>query len=49
MTTANQGPSSQTLFVDGCKITIAYSEQNNPTALHAIRDTLISNISAKKG
>ena len=49
MTTANQGPSSQTLFVDGCKITIAYSEQNNPTARHAILDALICNISAKNG
>lgn len=39
---------AQVLFVDGHKITVRYSEQDNPTALRLIRDTLINSISCKK-
>ena len=38
----------QVLFVDGHKVTIRYSEQDNPAALRVIKDTLISSISCKK-
>lgn len=39
---------AQVLFVDGHKVTVKYSGQDNPAALRAIRDTLISSISCKK-
>ncbi len=38
----------QVLFVDGHKVTIRYSEQDNPAALRVIRDTLINSIPCKK-
>lgn len=38
----------QVLFVDGHKITIRYSEQDNPGSLRVIRDTLINSISCRK-
>lgn len=39
---------AQVLFVDGHKVTVRYSGQDNPVALRAIRDTLINSISRKK-
>ena len=46
---AGSGPLSQALFIDGCKVTVTYSGQNNPNAVRAIRDILIGSISAQKG
>lgn len=39
---------AQVLFVDGHKVTVRYSGQDNPAALRVIRDTLINSISCKK-
>ena len=39
---------AQVLFVDGHKVTVKYSGQDNPAALRVIRDTLINSISRKK-
>jgi len=39
---------AQVLLVDGHKVTVKYSEQDNPAALRVIRDTLINSISYKK-
>ena len=36
------------IYVDGCKVTIKYSKQENPSALRAIRDGLINSISPKE-
>lgn len=38
----------QVMYIDGCKITIKYSDQQNPTAVKNIKDALISGVSAKK-
>lgn len=46
---AGSGSSPQALFIDGCKVTITYSGQNNPNAVRAIRDILIDSISTQKG
>ena len=45
---ASDSGQAQLFFVDGHKITVRYSEQDNPTALRLIRDTLINSISCKK-
>ena len=37
---------STAIYVDGCKVTIKYSKQENPPALRAIRDVLINSISS---
>ena len=42
-------PAPQTFFLYGCKITLSYSGENNPAAVHAIRDVLIGSISTQKG
>lgn len=31
------------LYIDGCKVTVRYSGQKNPSAVKHIKDTLISN------
>lgn len=46
---ADSGSSPQAVFIDGCKVTITYSGQNNPNAVRAIRDILIDSISIQKG
>ena len=39
---ANQSVARPTvIYVDGCKVTIKYSKQENPSELRAIRDVLI--------
>lgn len=38
----------QVLYIDGCKVTIRYSDQENPLAVRQIRNALISSISTKK-
>lgn len=44
--TSDNGQQPQELFVDGCKVTVRYSGQENPPALRAIKDVLISSISS---
>lgn len=42
------GQHSETFFVDGHKVTVRYSSQENPVAVRAIKDVLISNIPSGK-
>lgn len=39
---------SQVILVDGYKVTIRYSTQKNPSAIKAIKDTLLANVAAKQ-
>lgn len=39
---------AQVFFVDGCKVTVRYSEQKNPSAIRNIRGTLLAGIASKK-
>ena len=39
---------AQTIYVDGCKVTVRYSGQNNPNAVRGIKDILLANITNKK-
>ena len=49
VTKANQtAPQPRVFYIDGHKVTVKYSEQDNPAALRVIRDTLINSISRKK-
>ena len=36
------------LYIDGCKVTVRYSGQKNPSAVKHIKDTLISNGTTRK-
>ena len=36
------------LYIDGCKVTVRYSGQKNPSAVKNIKDTLISGGTTKK-
>lgn len=36
------------LYIDGCKVTVRYSGQKNPSAVKHIKDTLISSGATKK-
>ena len=38
----------QVLFVDGYKVTIRYSTQKNPSAVKAIKDTLLAGAGVKQ-
>ena len=38
----------QVVYIDGCKITVKYSDQKNPKAVKNIKDALISGVSVKK-
>ena len=40
--------SAQAFFVDGHKVTVRYSREKNPSALRAIKETLLANAGAKK-
>lgn len=33
---------SQTLVVEGCKVTLHYNEQQNPDAIHEIKSILVA-------
>ena len=39
----------QVIYIDGCRVTLKYSRQENPPALQAIRDVLINSISPEIG
>lgn len=39
---------AQTIYVDGCKVTVRYSGQKNPNAVRGIKDILLANIANKK-
>lgn len=45
-----QGDTSQSepFYVDGCKVTVHYSEGKNPDVIRGIRDILLSGVKAKK-
>lgn len=38
----------QTLYIDGCKVTVKYSGRKNPSAIKNIKDTLISGGTVRK-
>ena len=38
---------TQTIYVDGCKVTIRYASEENPAAVREIKDILLSNILKK--
>lgn len=38
----------QVFFVDGCKVTVRYSEHKNPAAIKNIKGALLAGISSKK-
>lgn len=42
------GTPADTIYIDGHKITIRYSDRKNPAAISSIRKILLSNISEKK-
>lgn len=42
------GKESQVLYIDGCKVSVKYSDQENPAAVQNIKDTLISSGSIKR-
>lgn len=39
---------AQVFYVDGCKVTIRYSEQKNPSAIKNIKGALLAGITLKK-
>jgi len=43
------GQSAQVFFVEGHKVTVRYSREKNPSAIRAIKETLLANVGAKKG
>lgn len=45
---ASPASAKDTVFLDGCKVTLSYSGEGNAAALRAIRDVLIGSISVKK-
>lgn len=42
------GKEPQVLYIDGCKVSVKYSDQENPAAVQNIKDTLISSGSIKR-
>jgi len=42
------GQSAQVFFVDGHKVTVRYSREKNPSAIKAIKETLLANVGVKK-
>lgn len=38
---------TQTIYVDGCKVTIRYAGEKNPAAVREIKDILLSSIAKK--
>ena len=38
---------TQTIYVDGCKVTVRYAGKENPAAVREIKDILLSNVSKK--
>lgn len=43
-----RGKEPQVFYIDGRKVSIKYSDQQNPTAVQNIKDTLISSGSIKR-
>ena len=39
---------AQTIYVDGCKVTVRYSGKKTPNAVRGIKDILLANIANKK-
>ena len=37
----------QTIYVDGCKVTVRYAGEKNPAAVREIKDILLSSIAKK--
>ena len=42
------GQESQVLYIDGCKVSVKYSDQKNPAAVQNIKDILMSSGSIKR-
>ena len=38
---------TQTIYVDGCKVTVRYSGHKNPDAIRRIKEILLTNIAKK--
>ena len=38
---------TQTIYVDGCKVTVRYSDHKNPDAIRGIKEILLTNIAKK--
>lgn len=38
----------KTFYVDGCKVTVHYSQEENPEAVRGIREILLSGAKCKK-
>ena len=38
---------TQTIYVDGCKVTVRYSGHKNPDAIRVIKEILLTNIAKK--
>ena len=38
---------TQTIYVDGCKVTVRYSGHKNPDAIRGIKEILLTNIAKK--
>ena len=47
MRRGQEAEQAQTIYVDGCKVTVRYSGQKNPNAVRGIKDILLANITNK--
>lgn len=43
----HEAEQTQTIYVDGCKGTIRYTEKENPDAIRGIKEILLSNIAKR--
>ena len=43
----HEAEQTQTIYVDGCKVTVRYAGKENPAAVREIKDILLSNVSKK--
>lgn len=48
MRRGQEAEQAQTIYVDGCKITVHYAGQKNPNAVRGIKEILLANISNRK-
>lgn len=44
---AHETAQTQTIYVDGCKVTVRYSGHKNPDAIRGIKEILLTNIAKK--
>lgn len=43
----HEAEQTQTIYVDGCKVTVRYSGHKNPDAIREIKEILLTNITKK--